>query len=121
MEATERADDELRALLERHPDAVVSAIDAGGLFVPVPPSIPIGEHRVPQARSALDLVIPEDRVKVIDAWASARSSGSGDRKSVAQGKRVSVRVDLGGRRIIKKKKTLKYVMSPARYTNNITI
>src|SRR3546814_17964338 len=33
-----------------------------------------------------------------------------DRKSVVSGKRVSVRVDLGGRRIIKKKKT-KYEMT----------
>src|SRR3546814_15103984 len=94
MEATERADDELRALLERHPDAVVSAIDAGGLFVPVPPSIPIGEHRVPQARPALDLVIPVDRVQVLDAWASARSSVSGrspvrlDRTSAVHGPRT---------------------------------
>src|SRR3546814_14268895 len=31
-----------------------------------------------------------------------------DRKSVVSGKRVSVRVDLGGRRIIKKKKTTMY-------------
>src|SRR3546814_13358019 len=30
----------------------------------------------------------------------------GDRKSVVEGKSVSVRVDLGGRRIIKKKKTI---------------
>src|SRR3546814_14401514 len=30
----------------------------------------------------------------------------GDRKSVVSGKRVSVRVDLGGRRIIKKKKRI---------------
>src|SRR3546814_11578556 len=30
-----------------------------------------------------------------------------DRKSVVEGKSVSVRVDLGGRRIIKKKKTIK--------------
>src|SRR3546814_15807104 len=30
--------------------------------------------------------------------------GSGDRKSVVEGKSVSVRVDLGGRRIIKKQK-----------------
>src|SRR3546814_13469975 len=30
---------------------------------------------------------------------------AGDRKSVVEGKGVSVRVDLGGRRIIKKKKT----------------
>src|SRR3546814_20086431 len=35
-----------------------------------------------------------------------------DRKSVVQGKRVSVRVDLGGRRIIKKKRTMK------QYKNN---
>src|SRR3546814_11433221 len=32
-----------------------------------------------------------------------RQPQSGDRKSVGQGKSVSVRVDLGGRRIIKKK------------------
>src|SRR3546814_18970573 len=37
-------------------------------------------------------------------WRSGcRSSVGGDRKSVVQGKSVSVRVDLGGRRIIKKK------------------
>src|SRR3546814_18793186 len=33
-------------------------------------------------------------------------SGRKDRKSVVEGKSVSVRVDLGGRRIIKKKKTI---------------
>src|SRR3546814_15953163 len=33
---------------------------------------------------------------------------SPDRKSVVQGKSVSVRVDLGGRRIIKKTSTLRY-------------
>src|SRR3546814_14032502 len=33
----------------------------------------------------------------------------GDRKSVVQGKRVSVRVDLGGRRIIKNKNEDEYV------------
>src|SRR3546814_16063178 len=32
------------------------------------------------------------------------TGNAGDRKSVVSGKRVSVRVDLGGRRIIKKKK-----------------
>src|SRR3546814_18067376 len=40
-----------------------------------------------------------------------KSPKSGDRKSVVEGKRVSVRVDLGGRRIIKKtrERTLKKV------------
>src|SRR3546814_20886845 len=44
-------------------------------------------------------------------WAVAgtptHSHPSGDRKSVVWGKSVSVRVDLGGRRIIKKKKQQK--------------
>src|SRR3546814_20919239 len=35
----------------------------------------------------------------------ARKLGITDRKSVVEGKRVSVRVDLGGRRLIKKKRT----------------
>src|SRR3546814_14993392 len=34
-----------------------------------------------------------------------RAAAAGDRKSVVEGKRVSVRLDLGGRRIIKKKRT----------------
>src|SRR3546814_11093322 len=41
------------------------------------------------------------RKQRLDLWAH----GSIDRKSVVQGKSVSVREDLGGRRIIKKKQT----------------
>src|SRR3546814_15989298 len=37
-------------------------------------------------------------------WRCDRRSGCKDRKSVVSGKSVSVRVDLGGRRSIKKKK-----------------
>src|SRR3546814_15223424 len=40
-----------------------------------------------------------------DHAAIARSVTSKDRKSVVSGTRVSVRVDLGGRRILKKKNT----------------
>src|SRR3546814_18392799 len=40
------------------------------------------------------------------ALAHARADRRGDRKSVVLGKRVSVRVDRGGRRIIKKKKNI---------------
>src|SRR3546814_15233034 len=51
-------------------------------------------------------------IRAIDAARRTAISGSGeafpfdrlDRKSVVQGKSVSVRLDLGGRRIIKKKK-----------------
>src|SRR3546814_16413075 len=46
--------------------------------------------------------------------AGNRLSAPGDRKSVVSGKSVSVRVDLGGRRIIKKKKKQNII------TTNIT-
>src|SRR3546814_17579877 len=38
-----------------------------------------------------------------------RGAGSRDRKSVVEGKRVAVRVDLGGRRSLKKKKKTEYI------------
>src|SRR3546814_18333550 len=45
-----------------------------------------------------------------------------DRKSVVEGKSVSVRVDLGGRRIIKKTKSVKEHESPHNYdTRNVEI
>src|SRR3546814_13821669 len=44
-----------------------------------------------------------DRSAGTDISINADGEGGGDRKSVGQGKSVSVRVDLGGRRIIKKK------------------
>src|SRR3546814_19763882 len=64
-------------------------------------------HRAMPARilaagvgSARDLPARRVRLRLADQPAGLRS----DRKSVVWGKRVSVRVDLGGRRIIKKKK-----------------
>src|SRR3546814_15143185 len=47
-------------------------------------------------------------------------SGLSDRKSVVWGKSVSVRVDLGGRRIIKKKIIQILISRELSYTNNIT-
>src|SRR3546814_19030031 len=52
-------------------------------------------------------------------WAGRRASRAidqADRKSVVEGKSVSVRVDLGGRRIIKKK--LKIIVHIRVYTEN---
>src|SRR3546814_17776583 len=40
-----------------------------------------------------------------ERWATCHEASARDRKSDGEGKRVSVRVDLGGRRINKKKKT----------------
>src|SRR3546814_11784341 len=48
------------------------------------------------------------RVDAVDRQAKPRgAAGHLDRKSVVKGKSVSVRVDLGGLRIIKKKNTIK--------------
>jgi diguanylate cyclase (GGDEF)-like protein/PAS domain S-box-containing protein len=67
----------MRALLAQNPDALVMAINEGGLFVPMPESVPLERHRVSQARSALDLVVSSDRVPVMETWAQAREDGGG--------------------------------------------
>src|SRR3546814_14991726 len=54
------------------------------------------------------LHVPGDPLILVNIWdaGSAKAvAAAGDRKSVVSGKSVSVRVDLGGRRIIKKKTT----------------
>src|SRR3546814_18146909 len=47
------------------------------------------------------------QLKVFDCEPAAKRREQLDRKSVVEGKSVSVRVDLGGRRILKKKKKTK--------------
>lgn len=66
---------ELHAVLAEHPTAIVAAITADGLFAPMPDSIPLVDHRIAMARSALDLVRGEDRPAVIDAWMATREDG----------------------------------------------
>src|SRR3546814_17416972 len=53
---------------------------------------------------ALDEAVRDGRVKQVDLV--VLEAMGGDRKSVVLGKSVSVRVDLGGRRIIQKKKNI---------------
>src|SRR3546814_11034060 len=82
---------------------------------PGPDDLPLGQHGIrrrlvdpgraqqsqPLAAAGLP---PEDRVA--GQRGAAAPAGRVDRKSVVWGKSVSVRVDLGGRRIIKKKKNM---------------
>lgn len=79
--AGERAVDEatldtvLSNLLAEYPDAPVAAISHDGLFVELPASLDVGGHPVLEGRSALDLVVPADRVVVITAWEETHTTG----------------------------------------------
>src|SRR3546814_13227508 len=81
----------LRQRARPHPDIVVEAgaVPREAMRVALPPR--------QQRRAAR----PAERI----ADEAVREDRAIDRKSVVSGKSVSVRVDLGGRRIIKKKKT----------------
>src|SRR3546814_13371984 len=63
---------------------------------------PTTEASVSKTNFSLDPVSDRYGIKIID------DGGKQDRKSVVEGKSVSVRVDIGGRLIIKKKKKTKY-------------
>jgi diguanylate cyclase (GGDEF)-like protein/PAS domain S-box-containing protein len=66
----------IRRLLDGHPDALVAAITDEGLFTEMPVSLALGDHRLVQARSALDLVTPESRPALIRAWEQVRREGA---------------------------------------------
>ncbi len=65
----------LVALLREHPGALVSAIDADGLFVELPASLELSGHQVVEARSALAVVEASSRRAIIDAWDRAKANG----------------------------------------------
>jgi diguanylate cyclase (GGDEF)-like protein/PAS domain S-box-containing protein len=69
------------SLLATHPTAFVAAAHIDGVFVPVPPSVPLSGHRFIEARSSVDIVVPDDRVAVIEAWKRAVATG-GAREAV---------------------------------------
>src|SRR5947209_3722672 len=66
----------LDRLLCAHSHTRVAAIDAHGLFVPVPETLDLGDTAVLSARSMLDVVEPANRVVVIDAWDRVRAQGA---------------------------------------------
>jgi diguanylate cyclase (GGDEF)-like protein/PAS domain S-box-containing protein len=66
----------LNALLTEYPRAFIAAINADGIFVPMPVSVPVTHQRELNARSALDFVIPGDRQLVISTWERARETGA---------------------------------------------
>src|SRR3546814_21158225 len=100
-----------QTILEQVPDVLC---DVEALISVV---TPVGEDELaalPNARAVISPIIGYDWIDVEAATARGVLVANGeasenyesiDRKSVVEGKSVSVRVDLGGRRIIKKKNT----------------
>ena len=80
----EALDAALNALLAEYPTAFVAAINADGVFVPMPASVPLGGQHVLQARSVLDLVVSEDRERVISTWERARETGGAAAQCVSR-------------------------------------
>ena len=66
---------QLDLLLESHPEVLVAAIGADGIFVPMPASIGLRDHPILPGRSAMDFVAAEDWDVVIEAWERARAAG----------------------------------------------
>jgi diguanylate cyclase (GGDEF)-like protein/PAS domain S-box-containing protein len=63
------------SLVTEHSNSYVSAVNEDGLFVPMPVSFTIERSRVLQGRTALDVVVPDERLAVIDSWHACRDTG----------------------------------------------
>jgi diguanylate cyclase (GGDEF)-like protein/PAS domain S-box-containing protein len=66
----------VESVLIRYPRAPVATMGAEGLCVPMPDSIPSSMHPVLVASSGLDLVIHEDRLKVLASWDQMLAGGA---------------------------------------------
>jgi diguanylate cyclase (GGDEF)-like protein/PAS domain S-box-containing protein len=65
----------LSSLLQTHPEALVSAINAEGLFVELPAELELHGQQVAGGVSALSLVAEDNRTAVIEAWHIALRDG----------------------------------------------
>src|SRR3954451_8822497 len=66
----------LRSLLAVYPAVPVGAMTSAGIYVPMPESIPLGDHQVLEGRSGLDLIGTEDREAVLQNWDRALNFGA---------------------------------------------
>jgi diguanylate cyclase (GGDEF)-like protein/PAS domain S-box-containing protein len=67
----------LTAWLAEHPSAIVGAVSPSGAPVGFPTELPLGPDHQTDARSLLELVVPEDTKTVADAFVSALTRGVG--------------------------------------------
>jgi diguanylate cyclase (GGDEF)-like protein/PAS domain S-box-containing protein len=73
----ESLDTVLRSLLDLYPDAPVIGLKADGVSVAIPDSIALLANPVLEARTGLDLVVHEDRLKLLASWDQVLAKGSG--------------------------------------------
>jgi hypothetical protein len=66
----------LASLLSRHGDAPIATITDEGLFVPPPEAPELEGRSTLPGRSAIDLVVLPDRVRVVEAWEEALRAGA---------------------------------------------
>jgi diguanylate cyclase (GGDEF)-like protein/PAS domain S-box-containing protein len=66
----------LDSLLSRYPEAPVAVLKADGVSTPVPDSIALVRNRVLEARSGLDLLVQEDRLRLLATWDQVLAKGS---------------------------------------------
>ncbi len=67
----------LRSLLGLYPDAPVMGLKEDGVSIAIPDSIPLLGNPVLEARTGLELVVHEDRVKLLGSWDQVLAKGSG--------------------------------------------
>ena len=72
----ETLDAAVAALLALYPQAPVAALQPAGLCVPMPESIQLQRNPILDARSGLDLVVPEDRVSAFATWDRVLAGGA---------------------------------------------
>src|SRR4051794_35130865 len=69
-------DSVLSSLLHKHPEALISAINAEGLFIELPEQLELHGQHLASGVSALSLVAPDNRNAVIEAWHVALRDGA---------------------------------------------
>lgn len=62
----------LVSLLASCPEAMVAAVGSEGRLVPVPSSLPVGDHTRFERGSGIDLVVPEDQIVILEGWRQAQ-------------------------------------------------
>jgi diguanylate cyclase (GGDEF)-like protein/PAS domain S-box-containing protein len=67
----------LTTVLSLYPESPAAALRQDGVVVEMPESIPLQRNPVLEARSGLDLIVHEDRVRLLSTWDQVLAGGAG--------------------------------------------